>query len=233
MWIEGKIRNINYVIGCVYRAPGSSASDFFDYLDDVLRAETRSGKEVIITGDLNCNLHDESLAQTQRALEFMEANGLSQLISVSTRYSQTSATLIDLLITSTPRIFSRAGVLENALSDHQPIYGVIPNLSCRQQHKVISTRRWREDCVEAFQADLVNIPWNELRAPNDIDGKVENWMKFFRSRMDKHFSLRKKRIREFDHLWLDSSILRLGGAITFTGEPGDLEIVTCGLYIVN
>ena len=132
---------------------------------------------MIITGDLNCNLRDELLAQTQRALEFMEANTLSQLISVSTRYSQTSATLIDLLITSTPRIFSRAGVLENALSDHHPIYGVIPNLSCRQQHKVISTRRWREDCVEAFQADLVNIPWNELRAPNDIDGKVENWMK--------------------------------------------------------
>lgn len=74
VWIEGKICNINYVIGCVYRAPDSSASHFFDYVDDVLRDETRSGKEVIITGDLNCNLHDESLAQTQRALEFMEAN---------------------------------------------------------------------------------------------------------------------------------------------------------------
>ena len=86
---------------------------------------------------------------------------------------------------------------------------MIPNLPCRPEHRIISTRRWREDCVEAFQADLVNIPWNELRAPNDIDGKVKNWTNFFRGYgcMDKHFPLRKKRIRKNAHPWLDSTIL--------------------------
>jgi hypothetical protein len=73
LWIEAKIRSSVYVIGCAY--------EFFDYLDDVVRSQIRAGKEVIVTGDLNCNLIDKSLVQTQRAMEFMEANDLNQLIS--------------------------------------------------------------------------------------------------------------------------------------------------------
>ena len=52
-WIEGTIRKTKYVI--VYRTCGVPASDFLDYLDDVVKTESQSGKEVVITGDLNCN----------------------------------------------------------------------------------------------------------------------------------------------------------------------------------
>ena len=41
-----------------------STNAFFDYLGDVLGSESRQGKEFIITGDINCNLLDESLPQT-------------------------------------------------------------------------------------------------------------------------------------------------------------------------
>ena len=78
---------------------------FFDYLDDVMRMETRKGKEIIIMGDLNCNVRDNDLPQSKRAIEFINANNLSQMITECTRHTQSGSTLIELLITSTPSIF--------------------------------------------------------------------------------------------------------------------------------
>ena len=110
----------------MYKAPNCSTNAFFAYLDDVLRSELRQGKEFIITGDINSNLLDESLPQTQRAIEFMDVNQLSQLISKPTRISSGSVSLIDVIITSAPQLFSKTGVLRNSLSDHFSIFGVIP-----------------------------------------------------------------------------------------------------------
>jgi exonuclease III len=196
LWIEAKIRSSVYVIGCAYRPPDFPANEFFDYLDDVVRSQIRAGKEVIVTGDLNCNLIDKSLVQTQRAMEFMEANDLSLLISSPTRHSLTCSTLLDLIITSTPAIFSRVGVLQNSLSDHFPVYGVIHGLSCRPRHRIIISRSWNEDHITAFQADMAKIPWNNLTTPDNIDQKLENWNTFFRNNLDKHFPVRRKRIRQ-------------------------------------
>lgn len=87
LWLELKLRNTNYVNGCAYRAPGYPHSTFFDYLDDVMRMETRKGKEIIIMGDLNCNLKDNDLPQSKRAIEFINANSLSQMITECTRHT--------------------------------------------------------------------------------------------------------------------------------------------------
>lgn len=180
VWIEGKIKKTKYVIGCTYRAHDSPVNEFFDYLDDVIRAEHRAGKEVIITGDFNCNFHEPTLAQTKRALEFLDANGLHQLITTNTRHSENSSTLIDVLIISTPGIFSRTGVWETSLSDHLPIYGVIPRVSCHSQHQVISMRKWREESITAFSENLSHMPWGTLSSAQDINEKVDVWSKFFK-----------------------------------------------------
>jgi hypothetical protein len=103
----------------------------------------------------------------------------------------------------------RVGVLQNSLSDHSPVYGVIHGLSCRPRHRIIISRSWNEDHITAFQADMAKIPWNNLTTPDNIDQKLENWNTFFRNNLDKHFPVRRKRIRQKSHPWLDSSILRL------------------------
>ena len=95
LWLELKLRNTNYVIGCAYRTPDYPHSTFFDYLDDAMRMETRKGKEIIIMGDLNCNIRDNDLPQSKRAIEFINANNLSQMITECTRHTQSGSTLID------------------------------------------------------------------------------------------------------------------------------------------
>jgi len=185
--LEIKLRNTNYVIGCAYRAPDYPHSTFFDYLDDVRRMETRKGKEIIIMGDLNCNIRYNDVPQSKRAIEFINANILSQLITECTRHTQSGSTLIELLITSTPSIFSRTGVLNTALSDHQSIYAVIPKSSVCHIHRVIFTRPWDSKKVPAFQADVLKIPWDDFRSACDINKKLDIWLKHFQSNLDKYF----------------------------------------------
>ena len=179
-WLEIKIHNSSYVFGCAYRPPDFSENEFFNYLDDVITSETCAGKEVILTGDFNCNFMDKSLPQIQRALEFLDSNGLTQLISNSTRQSQTSTSLLDIIVTSTPEIFLRTGVLQNSLSDHRPIYDVVPGLLRRHQHRVITSRRWNEEKVDSFQTDMNKISWSDLNTPENIDKKLEMVTVFYK-----------------------------------------------------
>lgn len=89
----------SYLVVCVYRAPNFSIKTLVDYLDDLTRESLRTGKQVIILGDLNCDFLNNSLSQTKTLKEFLVANQLIQLISEPTRSTITSNTLIDLLIT--------------------------------------------------------------------------------------------------------------------------------------
>jgi len=70
LWCAIKIQNSPYLVGCVYRAPGSSCPDFFGYLDDVLKSKSRRGKQFIITREISCNLLDKTSLRTMRAVEF-------------------------------------------------------------------------------------------------------------------------------------------------------------------
>lgn len=106
-----------------------------------------------------------------------------------TSHTQSGSTLIDLLIASTPSIFSRTGVLNTALlySDHQPIYAVIPKSSVRNIHRVIFTRPWDSKKVPAFQADVQKIPWDDSRSTCDINKKLDIWLNHFQSNLDKYY----------------------------------------------
>ena len=120
IWIQMQLKKVNYLIGCVYRAPDESL-EVFDYLDDVMRLATMNKLEVIVIGDLNCDM-DATSRQKDRLLEFTMANELEQLINEPTCVTSTTSTLIDVLITSTPSLFKKAGVINIAFSDHYPIY---------------------------------------------------------------------------------------------------------------
>ena len=140
----------------------------------------------------------------------MDLNQLSQLISKPTRISSGSVSLIDVIITATSQLFSKTGVLRNSLSDHFPIFGVIPFMKHYSKHRVIATRKWNEEKVLASQNDVKNVPWDDVERQSSIDGVVvETWSEFFTVSLNKHFSVKKKRLRQRTHPWINGSILKL------------------------
>ena len=96
---------------------------------------------------------------------------------------------MDVIITSTPQLFSKTGVLRNSLSDHFPIFGVIPLMKHYSKHQVIATRKWNEEKVLAFRNDVKNVTLDNVKRQSSIDGKVETWSEFFTGALNKYSSM--------------------------------------------
>ena len=109
------------MVVCVYRAPNFPYAVISDYLDDLTHKSLRERKQIIILGDLNADYLNNSLSQTRALKDFIEVNQLEQLITEPTRTTETSSTLLDLLITSTPNPFISAKVIKAGISNHFPI----------------------------------------------------------------------------------------------------------------
>ena len=143
--IEVKLRRnlqLPCLIICAYRAPDKPIAPFIDYLDDVTREVLRSGKQIVIVGDLNCDYLNNSSPQTKALKEFLDVYKLTQLIHEPTRSTFTSQSLIDLLITSAQELFSSAGIIQSGFSDHSPIFGSL-NLTkiSQRNHRIITSRK--------------------------------------------------------------------------------------------
>ena len=97
-------------------------SDFMSKLEVELSTATSTDKEVIISGDFNCDLLptrsvNAECKQLKSLLKFMNFN---QLIKQPTRINQTTATLLDLIATNGSSI-SFSGVVGVSLGDHEMV----------------------------------------------------------------------------------------------------------------
>ena len=155
-------------IRCVYRTPDESREVFYN-LDDVMRHATKNSVEVSVIGDLNCDINNTS-RQTERLLKFTIANELEQLMKEPTRVTSTTSTLIDVLITFTPKLFKKAGAINIAFSDHYPNYGVIHSPGTHpKKHWIITMSSWKDKNLNDFNADLEQVPWILIDSFNDVD----------------------------------------------------------------
>ena len=121
IWLEVHLRPHTILLCNVYRPPSSNSSTLPNNID-MVEAATSEGKEVVVLGDLNCNL----LSSNQLGDELksgMENLLLMQLITEPTRVTKSSQSLIDVLFCTHPEHFESIGTFPLTGSDHLMIYG--------------------------------------------------------------------------------------------------------------
>ena len=86
------------------------------------------------------------------------------------RITSNTKSLIDVLITTTPSLLNKAGVLSVTLSDHYPIYGIMafPGSNLKK-HMIITTRSWNENNINKFVNELEQVSWSVIDAFDDVD----------------------------------------------------------------
>ena len=119
LWVEVRMNQRTLLLGNMFRPPNATSS-VLDSLEVMLERAVSERKEVILMGDFNLNLLVHS-TETDRLLQITEDNNLKQLISVPTRITNHSQTLIDLLFTTNPNIFTDTGTAALTGSDHLTI----------------------------------------------------------------------------------------------------------------
>ena len=103
-------------VGCFYRPPGAPSSSVNDVCDNIENMMLTK-KFVVACGDFNINLLDLSKTFQQ----FITSHSLIQPITVPTRYNHSSASLLDLFLTTPDVPISKSTILDNPFSDHLPV----------------------------------------------------------------------------------------------------------------
>ena len=141
------------LIGILYRPPGQSK--FLDKLSTaILETENFDDQEVYILGDLNINLiknQKHTSNGIKRYNEFCSLNGLKQLLTLPTRITKNSTSLLDHVLTNSADRVSQFEVVDTGLSDHQLIYCTKKITRTKSNvHKYIKTRS-----LKKLQSNLV------------------------------------------------------------------------------
>ena len=111
------------VVGNVYRPPSGKLVKVIKYLNDCLGALNLTKVEVFIMGEMNVNCKNQTSNELKKLSFFMRSNGLTQLISSTTKNMDKTKSLLDLILTNSKYV-NMSGTLSHYVSDHQPIYVV-------------------------------------------------------------------------------------------------------------
>ena len=88
--------------------------------EDYIERELREDKEIYLMGDVNRDLLNKQINNVWT--EYMEAFGLTQLVSEATRVTNNSIILIDHIYSNCPENVNSLNVSKIGLSDHFPIF---------------------------------------------------------------------------------------------------------------
>ena len=148
--------NSRFIVLACYRSPSKNKpADFLPSLYTAAETLYNARNELLIIGDLNFNmLADGNSEPDPHLTEFCMTNTITEL----TRVTNTSASLIDVLITSNPERFVLSGTLKLGISDHDLIYTIRKQKIPRPQPKLIEYRSMKDFDEEGYQADLSKIP---------------------------------------------------------------------------
>ena len=166
-------------------------------------------KEIILLGDVNCNLLKESPDATTKKLQSLyEIYQMSQLISEATRVTKQSATLIDHLATNKPEKISSSGVIHTGISDHSLIFAIRKiNITIKEKERTIEIRNMKKFNKELFLTDLANQPWEYLYFfGNNPDVTWEIWKELFLEVLNKHAPIQSKKVKTHKIPWLTCDI---------------------------
>ena len=101
LWLKIQVRNVKLIIICtVYRPPDTPLTCLEDDLTATLIYALFLDKPVYIIGDLNCNLLNVELTETKFLTGVCKSFNLSRFIASPTRVTDSSSSLIDVILTS-------------------------------------------------------------------------------------------------------------------------------------
>ena len=114
VWVETNLNKEKLLIGSFYRPPSKLIS-YWDLIDRSIKQASFEPVRLFILGDFNTDFLNNPSKHLINVLNF---NNLKQVINVPTRLTQTTASCLDLIMTSSVDLIKESGVLPPICSDH-------------------------------------------------------------------------------------------------------------------
>ncbi len=147
-------------------------------------------------GDLNIDLLKyESNQLAQDYVDLIFSYGLLQVITKPTRLPNTSATLIDHVITAPKSNSCNTAILTSRLSDHFPIIYILDSPKIRVCEKFVTFRDFSQANILRFKETLHSYSWNSVINSNDVQDAFNCFSNSLISLHDVYFPLKTVKIQ--------------------------------------
>jgi len=200
------------LLGAVYRSPSGNVREFLTALEGTLSSIRHENKEFLLVGDLNIDLLKvDSDPNVAFLLDMLMNYHMIPLITLPTRVSQTSATLIDHVFKSIGQSNSLAGTLLNDITDHFMNFVLLDKkLDKPTAPQTLTYRSLNEQNIENLNQSLSNAEWSDVLQMTDVNEAYNCFMKNYQSALDMHIPLKSVRFNRFKHKaspWITRGIL--------------------------
>ena len=199
--VKVELNNTNAIILGLYRPPRCRGTNYYAELEkefnECLMWATMQFSTVIIMGDLNMDKLKVNEREAKLLRDIEEVFELTGLVTEPTRITDTSQTLLDVLLTNQPDLFKNAGVSDIGLSDHCMVYGFLKETVKKHTADIITCRSFKNLDMEEFKKDLEEAVWFKQNV-TEVDKLYDNWYTELMRIVDKHLPLKRVKERKID-----------------------------------
>ena len=209
LWMLIQLRKLRSILLCVtYRPDYCPTSTFHDiFMENYIHALTL-GKEIIVVGDLNCDLLKPDSPEAMSLLDFCTSVNQTQLIKEPTRVTETSSSLIDIIMTSNVSLVENHGVALSHISDHYLIYASLKLKMLKPPPSYKCVRSYKNYKPDSFLADLQRIPWYDISIMDDANVMLDHFNERFLHVLETHAPVKTVRIKHRSCPFIGTEIRR-------------------------
>ena len=178
IWIQVKMRGRNILICGMYRPPNATVSYWNLIYESFDRAINTSIKDIFLLGDLNNDMLNT--VRSKQLTDFLVTFNLHQLIVEPTHYTETSSSLIDVIIANSTRNVLAGEVCDPIIPDlvryHLPIAVLLKFLKPKQSSFKRKIWKYAEGNYELYRQILAESDWEQILTgqPEYVTEQISN-----------------------------------------------------------
>ena len=208
LFVEITRKAKNIIIGNMYRSPSHDSNLFITELEHRLELLNKhKNKHIILTSDSNIDLLQfQSFEPANNLVNCLSEHGFLPVISIPTRITDHSATLIDHIFVNSGLETIKSSVIIEDMSDHLATFvGILidPN-KCDKMLDNNSYRPINDENLINWKHDIGSVDWNFVNNIESADEKFTKFKNKYNEIYEKHFPIKpnKNSKRKYDKPWL-------------------------------
>ena len=211
IWVQITNNDGNYIIGGLYRHPNGNHQHFTCDLESTL-SKIDPNSICILAGDTNIDLLKYDADSSFNYFTTLSANNFLPCITMPTRITHTTATLIDHIFIKLPAKFYntdvKSGNLVSDITDHLPNFVILNKGTRPKKNKRPMVRIYSEKNIDKFKNSLENVDWETILNYADIQNMCDSFYNHIYGTFETSFPLvRQSRARSKDKKWVTSGLL--------------------------